>query len=155
MKSNPETTKYQKAYDQALKYLTIKLRTVGEMQQKLKMKKYPAAVIMQVLRELERLDFLNDERYTKIFVENLKKYKSFGFYGIKAKLMAKKIPNDMIEGVLEEFFPEEEEIVVARRFVKKLARTGRKEYEKVARSLASKGFRTEVTSKVLRELPKQ
>ena len=149
-----ETDKYQKAYNQAVKYLTIKLRTVGEIQQKLKMKKYPVAVIMEVLRELERLDFLNDERYTKIFVENLKKYKSFGFYGIKAKLMAKKIPNDMIEGVLEEFFPVEEEIVVARRFVKKLARMGRKEYEKVARSLGSKGFRTEVTSRVLRELPK-
>jgi len=150
----PETDTYQKAYDQALKYLTIRLCAVGEMQQKLKMKKYPTAAVMQVLRELERLDFLNDERYAKIFVENLKKYKSFGFYGIKAKLMAKKIPNDMIEGVLEEFFPEEEEIVVARRFVKKLARIGRKEYEKVARSLASKGFRTGVTTKVLRELPK-
>ncbi|OGE81061.1 MAG: hypothetical protein A2826_00660 [Candidatus Doudnabacteria bacterium RIFCSPHIGHO2_01_FULL_43_23] len=149
-----ETDKYQKAYDQAVKYLTIKLRTVGEIQQKLLMKKHPTDVVMKVLRELERLDFLNDERYAKIFVENLKNYKSFGFYGIKAKLMAKKIPTDMIEGVLDEFFPEEEEMLVARRFVKKLARTGREEYEKVARSLASKGFRTEVVVKVLRELPK-
>ena len=150
----PETDVYQKAYDQAVKYLTLRLRTVGELQQKLKLKKYPADVIVKVLRELENLDFLNDERYAQIFVENLKRYKSFGFYGIKSKLMAKKIPNDMIEQVLQDFFSEEEEIEVARRFVKKLARIGRKKYEKVARSLASKGFRTEVTSKVLRELPK-
>jgi regulatory protein len=149
-----ETEKYQKAYDQAIKYLTIKFRTVGEIQEKLKLKKYPTDVIMLVLRELERLDFLNDERYAKIFVENLKNYKSFGFYGIKAKLMAKKIPTDMLEEVLDEFFPVEEEIVVARRFVKKLSRAGREEYGKVARSLSSKGFRTEVVAKVLRELPK-
>lgn len=150
----PETNVYQKAYDQAVKYLTIRLRTVGELQQKLKLKKFPADVIVKVLRELENLDFLNDERYAQIFVENLKRYKSFGYYGIKAKLTAKKIPNDMIEQVLEDFFSEDEEVEVARRFVQKLARIGRKEYEKVARSLASKGFRTEVTSKVLRELPK-
>ena len=150
----PETDVYQKTYDQAVKYLTLRLRTVGELQQKLKLKKYPADVIVKVLRELENLDFLNDERYAQIFVENLKRYKSFGFYGIKSKLMAKKIPNDMIEQVLQDFFSEEEEIEVARRFVKKLARLGRKDYEKVARSLASKGFRTAVTVKVLRELPK-
>ena len=143
---------YQKIYDQAIRFLNIKMHSVGELQEKLQRKKFSKTAIRKVLRELERLDFLNDERYAQIFVENLKQYKNAGFFGIKAKLHQKKIPTAIIERVLGDFYPLEEEVAVARRFVKKLSRQGRKSYEKVARSLVSKGFRTEVTRAVLNEI---
>lgn len=149
-----ETNTYQKAYEQAIKYLSIKMRSVGEMQEKLKVKKYPPKIIFQVLRELEDLRFLDDERYAQIFVENLKTYKNFGYYGIKQKLMQKKIPTDIVEQVLADFFSEEEELMVAKRFLNKLRRQGRKKYEQIARSFSSKGFRTEVMREILSYLPK-
>jgi len=130
------------------------MRSVGELQEKLQQKKYPPKIIFQVLRELEDLDFLDDLRYAQIFVENLKIYKSFGYYGIKTKLMQRKIPSEIIVQVLEEFFTEDQELAVAKRFLLKLQRQGRKKYLQIARSFASKGFRTDVTREILKDLPK-
>jgi regulatory protein len=139
-----------KAYNQAIKLLSFKMRTVGELNEKLA-KKFSKAVVLEVVRKLEELDFVNDERYAQIFVENLKQYKDFGYYGIKQKLHAKHIPTDVIEKVLQDFFTGDEELDVARRFLKKLKRQGRKEYAQLARSLTSKGYHTDVIREILRE----
>lgn len=147
MKQNPD---YQLAYDMAVRYLAMRMHTVGELTEKLKKKRVASDVLIQVLRRLEELDFLNDRRFAEIYVENLKRYKSFGYYGIKNKLISKKIPTDIVGDTLEEFFTLEEEVAVAGKLVEKLARQDRTSYQQLARSLASKGFRTEVISEVLR-----
>jgi len=145
--SSPE---FEKAYNQAVKFLSLKNRSVGELQDKLKQKKYEPKTILAVIRQLEEYDFLNDDRYAQIFVENLKQYKNFGYFGIKAKLLQKKIPTDIIIDVLDNFYPPEEELEVAEKFIKKLHRQGRKSYPQIARSLSSKGFRTEVITEAVK-----
>jgi regulatory protein len=149
-----EQDEFQKAYDQAVKYLLLKSRTVGEMQEKLQKKKYDKKIVFEVLKELERLDFLNDRRYAEIYVESLKRYKSFGYYGIKNKLHQKKVPTAIIGEVLDEFLTPEDELAVAERFVKKLQRQGRKKYEQIARSMGSKGFQGDTIRQILRDLEK-
>lgn len=150
-----ENTSFEQIYDQAVRYLNIRMHAVGELQEKLQKKRHPRAVVLQVLRRLEELDFLNDERYASVFVENLKRYRNFGYFGIKAKLIQRRIPSDIVKKVLDEFFPPEEELEVARRFVKKLKDRQRDSFEKTARSLSSKGFRGDVISQVLREAFKE
>lgn len=142
---------YQNAYNQAIKYLSIRLHTLGELQDKLLRKKFPQNAVLKVLQRLEELDFINDERYAQVFTENLKQYKDFGYYGIKAKLSRKRIPTEIIARVLEEFYTLEDEMAVAGKYAEKLKRQGRGTYEKLARSMASKGFRTEVIGTVARE----
>src|SRR3989344_3699896 len=138
----------EKAYNYAVRLLTLKMRTVGELQQKLKQKGFSNPVILEVVRKLEELDFVNDERYTQIFVENLKQYRDFGFYMIRNKLHQKRVPTDIAEKVLQEFFSGEDELALARRFVKKLKRLGRKDYNQLARSLNSKGYHMDVIHEV-------
>lgn len=140
------------AYEYAIRLLSMKMRTVGELQDKLKQKKYPPKIIIEVIRSLEELDFVNDERYAQIYVENLKRYRDYGYYGIKSHLLKKRVPTDIAEKVLEEFLTGEEELAVAERLLGKLKRQGRKEYEKIARSMNARGFRTEVISALLRDL---
>jgi len=142
---------YQQAYNQAIKYLSFRLHTLGELQDKLLRKRLPQQVVLEVLHRLEELDFLNDERYARVFVENLKQYKDFGYYGIKAKLLRKRIPTEIIARVLDEFFSLEDETKVARRYAEKLKRRRRSTYEKLVRSFSSKGFRTEVIAEVARD----
>jgi regulatory protein len=134
----------EKAYNYAVRLLTVKMRTVGELQQKLKQKGFSGPVILEVIRKLEELDFINDERYAQIFVENLKQYRDFGFYMIRNKLHLKKVPTDVAEKVLQAFFSGEDELALARRFVKKLKKQGRKDYAQLARSLNSKGYHMDV-----------
>jgi regulatory protein len=147
-----ESNSDQQAYNQAIKYLSDRFFTVGELQERLLRKGFPRAAVLSVLKRLEELDFLNDRRYAEIFVENLKQYRNFGYFGIKLKLIHKKIPSNIVEEVLGEFLPPEEELAMAERFMKKMENRGRDTYEKIARSLSTKGFRTEVIGEVMRGL---
>jgi SOS response regulatory protein OraA/RecX len=76
-------------------------------------------------------------------LDNLKKYKTFGYYGIKKKLMEKRLPSAIIESVLNKALSEEEEKKIAKRFVKKfeLENMEYKEKQKLAQKMKSKGFR--------------
>ena len=140
----------QKVYDKAIKLLDIRLHTIGELEHKLRIRKYQDQDIKEVIKELKRLNFLDDQYFTQIFVENTKAYKDFGYYGIKARLMKRFVPNDMITSSLDELYTLEDELVVAQRLVAKLKSRGRDSYEKLARSLSSRGFRNEIISKVIK-----
>ncbi len=139
----------QKIYDKAIKLLTVRLHTTFELYRKLKRRGFKNADIRPVLQRLEELKFLDDERFAQIFVDNLKRYKDWGYYGIKAKLLARQIPSELAERALAEFFSVEDELVVARRLIGKLKRQGRKQWEKLMSSLQSRGFRAETIREVL------
>lgn len=138
-----------KVYDKAVKLLSVRLHTTGELYRKLKTRGFKDSDIRPVLQRLEELKFLDDQRFAEIFVDNLKRYKDFGYYGIKVKLLARQIPSDLVESALAEFFSVEDELVAARRLISKLKRQGRSDWQKLASSLQNRGFRSEVIRKVL------
>ncbi len=152
----------QAVYDKAVKLLSIRLHTTGELYRKLRSRGFKDRDIRPVLHRLEELKFLDDKRFAEIFVDNLKRYKNFGYYGIKAKLLARKIPSEIAEEALSEFFTFEDEIAVARRFIgKQSARGGsasggkkrnEQTWEKLARSLQGRGFRNEVIREIASSL---
>lgn len=139
----------EKIYDKAVKLLSLRLHTTGELSRKLKTRGFAVVEIEPVLRKLEEQKFLDDARFAEIFVDNLKRYKNWGYYGIKAKLLQRQIPAEIAESALKEFFTPEEEGVVACRLIGKLKRQGRTDWRQLMRSLSSKGFRSEVIRKVL------
>ncbi len=147
-----EPENYNKAYDYAMYLLNLQLRTSGELLYKMKEKGYTEATIHKVIDELILNKYVNDASYAEVYLENLKKYKTFGFYGIKKKLMEKRLPQDLIERVLSQNLSEEEESKIARRFLEK---QGRKPggadgqvniKQKLAQKLRARGFRGSVTA---------
>jgi regulatory protein len=148
-----------RAYNYAVYLLGIRLRTEGELRERMKQKGYPLAIVDEVINYLKDQRFLDDQRFAEIFLDNLKKYKNFGFYGIKKKMMEKRLPSSIIENVLSQGLPIEEETKIARRFLRKQKFTpsnaaerqsakdesfDRADKNKIARSLANRGFRTEI-----------
>ncbi|MFH0988177.1 MAG: regulatory protein RecX, partial [Parcubacteria group bacterium] len=121
-----------------------------ELFSKLKNKGFNDADIRPVLKDLEEKKFLDDQKFAEIFVDNLKRYKDFGYFGIKAKLMARQIPSDIVEAALSEYYTKEDEERVAKRLVDKLKFRGKSEWEKLARALENRGFRSEAIRKVLK-----
>jgi SOS response regulatory protein OraA/RecX len=110
--------------------------------------------------------YLDDQRYAEVFLENLKQYKSFGFYGIKKKFIEKKLPSSIIEKVLAYGLTVEEEIKIAKRFLKKVGIVAKSETnlephysnfnevenqvkQKIAQKLKTKGFRGEVVARLI------
>src|SRR5258708_197943 len=173
----PQKTKQpgnlEKAYDYAVFLLSLRLRTVGEMREKMEKRGYNPEAIEKVIEKLHSQKYLDDKSYAEVFLDNLKQYKNFGFYGIKKKFMLKKLPPSLIEAVLQEGFSLEEEIKIAERFLKKerfkvreqamASRIGggeivyqtfadseeNQEKQKAAQRLKSRGFRSEVIARLV------
>jgi len=160
----------KKAYDYAVYLLGLHLRTDGELRERMRQKGYKPEVIDEVIGQLVVQKFINDQQYAEIYLDNLKKYKHFGFYGIKKKLMEKRLPSEIIAGVLDDGLSIEEELKIAERFLQKnsvIARSaatkqsiGRSprsagaslamtEKQKLAQKLANRGFRSEVITKLV------
>lgn len=154
-----ENSIIEKAYAYALFLLGIKLRTEGEIREKLKAKSYKLEAVDKVINQLKENGYINDENYAEVYLENLKKYKSWGYFGIKKKLMEKKLPREIIENVLAEGVTEEEELEIAKKFLKKQnslplrgrdkGGVSREQKVGLARKLAAKGFRGSVFSRLI------
>lgn len=140
----------EKVYEKGLKLLAVRFHSLGELYRKLKQRGFKDQDIQSVLRKLEELKFLDDRRFAEIFVESLKSYKDFGYYGIKAKLLARQLPNEITQQALAEFLTIDDELEVAKRLLGKLQKQGKKDWEKLASALQRRGFRSEVIRKVLR-----
>ncbi len=173
--SQDQYIQHNKAYEYAMFLLNIRLRTEGELEEKLRIKNYELGIRQKVIKLLKVQNFINDQRFAETYLENLKKYKTWGYFGIKKKMMEKKLPPDIIESVLSENFNEEEELDIAKKFLQKefskavntelvpstaegtnkaihknrSPRFARDDKIKAARKLAAKGFRSSVISKLV------
>src|ERR1700690_2671159 len=109
-----EPNNANKAYEYAVFLLSLQLRTVGEIREKMEKRGYAPAIIENVLGQLHDQKYLDDERYAEVFLDNLKQYKNLGYFGIKKKFMVKKLPGDLIEKVLTEGLSLADELAIAK-----------------------------------------
>ncbi len=130
--------------DYALFLVSLRAQSIGQLREKLEKKKYPAEEIDAAIERLAELNYLNDQQFAQIFFENLKKYKNFGYFGIKKKLIEKKLPKKDV-GALLKTFTLKEEAEIAKRLMEKNKNKSR---EQLVRAMQSKGFRGDVVFKV-------
>ncbi|OGE76191.1 MAG: hypothetical protein A3C85_02130 [Candidatus Doudnabacteria bacterium RIFCSPHIGHO2_02_FULL_48_21] len=110
----------EKVYEKAIRFLSMRLHTTGELHQKLRRKGFDDEVIIPVLKRLEELDFLNDQRFAEIFIDNLKRFKDWGYFGIRSKLAARQIPHQLAVKAMAEFFTAADELAVAKKLFSKI-----------------------------------
>ncbi len=163
-----EPENLDKAYEYAVFLLSLKLRTVGEVINKMQGRGYTESVIEKTIDQLKNQHYLNDQQYAEIFLENLKTYRNFGYYGIKKKFIDKKLPKELIEEILSLGLSIKEEQKIAERFLKRegydvkpKASDNEVQYQtygedgenkqknKMFNRLKSRGFRSEVISRLL------
>lgn len=156
MYKKPQKTKEPNSEDHAHGYalflLNLRLRTQQELTDKLIEKGYNQSIVKNEINRLIDLKYLNDQTYAQIFVENCVKFKTYGFYFVKQKMFLKKLPKNLCEKILEEFFDEENELKIAKKYLLKIAKkapTGYIEKQKIALKLKNRGFRSNVISKCL------
>lgn len=139
---------YKRVWDQAVKLLSLRLHTKSELSRKLMTKKFDRVVIEQVLARLAELRLLNDEQFAEIYLENLIRFKTFGYYGLRAKLLGRGIDDTIIQKLLAEQLSFEVETKIAQKVVSK----SHKEKDKLQQSLSRKGFRSQVIASVLQNM---
>ena len=137
------------AYEKATSLIKIRPHFSGELAKKLSLRGFSKLDIEKVINQLTEEGLLDDSQFAQIYLDNLIKYKTFGFYGLKAKLMQRGIANSDAEVLLKEKLSMKDEKKIAERFLEKEKKPNKL---KLAQKLSRKGFRTEIISSFLQDV---
>lgn len=139
----------------AYRFLNYKPRSESEIRKKLKEKKLSPSSIEKVIASLKDLNFLNDEQYAGMYLEEKLRNKPQGKRMISMKLAEKGISKNIIEKTIGEKYSEETEtkkaLIVLNKYKKKVkAKTQAEKKQKCFRYLLSKGFEYDIISSVMK-----
>ena len=149
---------YQKAMNTAVRLLTRRDHTRFEIIQKLGQRGFDGGVIDRVLAECRRLDYIDDERTARVYIDQLAR-RGFGFRRIRFELRKKGLTGERFEIILNEHLAEIDEHEIARKVMLKKMKSfesvedGQKRRDKMYRFLYSRGFDASVISEVMKKLP--
>ena len=142
-------------FDQMLHFIDYKLRTKKEVIEKLISKKAEQKDIDIVIERLEKINYIDDERYVSLFVQDAIRDLKGPSY-IKFTLEQKGIENNLIIRELEkvdDLVFEENANVLATRYQKTINNhPANKQKELIMQKLARNGFSYDVMNKVIRNL---
>lgn len=147
-----EPDSFTHAYEYSIFMLGLRLYTEGELLFKMKERGYELSVIDKVLEELKRNNYVNDERFAEMYIDSAKRFKTYGYYMLKKKLLEKRLNSNFAEQMLDKYFSSEDEAEVAQRFINKLKLRENLSYEekqKIAGKLRQRGFRNDSIHLVL------
>lgn len=149
-----EPDSLEKAYAYSSFLLGRKFYSQGELEEKLKNKGFDQSVIAPTLARLKEFGFINDQRLGENFLTSLIAYKTYGYYLILRKLLARRLPKEFCQELLGRLLDSETERQIARRWLAKQGITtpGNLDFAqkaKLAGRLRVRGFRGEVISSIL------
>ncbi|MBU0976080.1 MAG: RecX family transcriptional regulator [Patescibacteria group bacterium] len=160
IKGEDEFVRY---YERVVGLLGRRPRSVGEVGEYLKRtfhkkeKEYGENLTERILSELEKKNLLNDENFTRWWVEGRIQFKPRGRLLLRQELRQKKVSENLIQKVFAEFSLTEETeykqaLVLARKRKEILNLTEKKDRDKLVSYLLRKGFSYEIIKKVLFKL---
>lgn len=104
-----EENKKYSCYNDALKYLNIKMRSIKEMSDYLKNKEYSIDIINDAIKRLKKENYLNDEIYSKYFITDRITLSNDGPYKIIKELEKRGIDREYINKNIELFTIDKQE----------------------------------------------
>jgi regulatory protein len=96
---DPEA-RLQHALDLAYRYLGFRDRTVAEVRRHLEGKRVEPSTVDEAVAELERLDYLDDARYARVFADDRRKLDDWGADRIERRLGALGVDPDHVAAAL-------------------------------------------------------
>jgi len=151
----------KKLLNATIRYLSFRPRSEKEIRDYLKKKNANEKTIGLIVEKLKEYKFLDDAEFARRFIEQRIKIKPKAWRIIKLELIRKGISKEIIETIiLEDQAPEindgETALKLAEKRIERLKNEPRqKQYEKMFRYLASKGYNYDIIKEVVdRILPR-
>ncbi len=146
---------YKKAKGYALRLLKLRPRSTFELRQKLNSKGYSAAAD-ELIEELTRLGFLNDEAFAKAWLQ-YRLNKPMGLRRVTRELADKGIVQDIVQNAWANVRENYDELDVVKTLAQKRVRKYTnidplKRKKRVMDYLARRGFQLDIIMKVIKEL---
>lgn len=160
---------YQKYLESALHFLSYRQRSEKEVRDNLKKKQAPQEIIERIISWLKEQKFINDEEFTRMWIDQRMRLKPKGMRFIKMELLQKGIAREVIDSVIEnaqagtvsqhslgEEFTIQSDLETAKKIVEKrlLKYKGLERheiYQKLGGYLARKGFDWETIKRSIDE----
>ena len=144
----------EKAYQQALLYLSYRPRSLAEIRQNLRKHEYPESVIEETLARLQRNRFADDEAFTRAWIENRNAFRPRSARALRMELRRKGIADETIQTALEALADDEKAaydagLKKARKLASKVWQSFRK---KLGDFLARRGFSYSIIAPLLPKL---
>lgn len=139
---------FERVYNSALRFLSYRPRSEKEVRDRLKIKyqksnlKNLPLIIDKVIQKLKEKKFINDEEFTKGWVENRLRFKPRSLRLIRFELKHKGIDPEIINNLQLTIDNdlEQAKTLAGKRLQRYKGLDKQKIYEKLGRYLASKGF---------------
>jgi len=145
-----------KAYGDAVNYLSYQLRTEKEIKEYLYKKEYHRDAVDLTLQRLRDLNYLDDESYAQSFINTQLRMSANGPKIIEQKMIQKGVPNNIIQDKLAEIDQDillENAIDFAKKQVRKQKRASFQQMlTKLRQSLYQKGFNKEIIEETIESL---
>lgn len=147
----------QECFDSAMRFLQRRMHSRAELKTKLGRNEYPADLIESVLDDLERLGYVNDEKFAAASTELSAKVRHHGRRRAAIELMKKGVTGESARKALEHTYDTHDSLAVARELAQKKARSLQKLDAQVARRrlagmLMRRGFEYDVVRPVIDEV---
>lgn len=139
----------------AYKFLSYKPRSIKEVKNKLTYKKISKESVEKIIEHLKKYQFLNDESYAKMYLEQRINNKSMGKSMVQFKMIDKGIDKEMISKVIEENYPEDKQIESGKKLLEKYLKKKQKIEDKQElkkkcyQYLFSRGFSYGIIAQIL------
>lgn len=146
------------AYRAAVRILSKRAKSRGELRRKLREYRYESDAIEWSIDRLTELGVLNDEEYARMLVRSQLSRKPAGRRLLSGKLREKGIESQIIELVLDEMLEDRDTIADARKLALQAARSISDRHDREVRQrritarLARRGFDFDVIKQVVGEL---
>ncbi len=146
------------AFKLAYKLLGLRLRSVFEMERRLKEKGFENDMISRVIKKLKEQKYLDDEKFAEAWIRDRINLQPRGSFMINIELKEKGVSSEIIEKKLAELLPFEKELAIAEELFNKkikIMKAGDRElpkekvYQKIVGFLRGKGFGREVVRRVM------
>ena len=149
---------FENLLNKSFKFLSYRPRSEKEVRDYLLRKKADDITLERIIQSLKENNFINDVDFTKWWIEQRTKFRPKAQRLIKLELLRKGIAKDLIEEILQDKTVETEtDLDKAKKIAqKKLLRykndKPQKQYEKMVRFLASRGFNWDTIKEVVDQL---
>lgn len=137
----------------ALHYLKFRPRTVFEIEQKLKIKKFDDEEIKKVITVLKKNKLLDDESFTKMWIHDRNLFKPTGAIRLRLELVKLGVDKELITKLIKD----QDEVLLARQAAERKKRLyakyeSQERREKLLAFLIRRGFSYSSAKKALEEI---
>lgn len=145
----------EEARNAALNYISYRLRSKMEVENKLRDKEFPAEIIPQIIQNLEEYGYINDVEFGIIYIQSKRNKKPYGIKGYAYQLRKKGLSSDDIEKVFERMCIDEVEDAYTLLKKRYKGDWSLLDQSKMCRYLSQRGFAIYNCKKVIEKMKKE